>query len=131
MKNKVVVTNLSSTKINTKKIEIYILNIFKVINLENIYLEVYILLPKEMRNLNQIFRNQNKESSVLSFEEPKIPHPYLKYKPLGEIYLSSAQKSNFSYLLIHGLLHLLGYKHGSRMEKEEKRIMEKIQNYIF
>jgi ssRNA-specific RNase YbeY (16S rRNA maturation enzyme) len=29
------------------------------------------------------------------------------------------------FLFIHGCLHLKGFKHSSKMEKEEKRIMNK------
>jgi len=33
------------------------------------------------------------------------------------------------YLFIHGLLHLKGFAHGKKMEKEEEKIRLKFKNY--
>ena len=88
--------------------------------------EVSILLTgdKDIRRLNQEFRSINQPTDVLSFpqnadEDPSIPEEII----LGDIAVSldiaKAQakehgldfKEEIILLLIHGILHLLGYDH--------------------
>ena len=77
------------------------------------------------RKLNAAYRRKDKPTNILSF-------------PLnnnaGEIFIcpSVAKKeaskfgrsySNFlSFLFIHGLMHLKGFRHGSRMEDAERKV---------
>lgn len=71
-----------------------------------------------IRKLNRRYRKKNKTTTVLSFPLSKTS---------GEIFLNSSlvKKADLDYLFIHSVLHLKGYKHGKKMEKEEKRILEK------
>lgn len=79
------------------------------------------------QNLNKQLRGKDKPANVLSFElseesgevtlcletikkeAPKFDHTF---------------KKHVGYLFIHGLFHLKGMDHGSRMEGEERRIMK-------
>ena len=100
--------------------------------------EVSILLTgdKDIRRLNKEFRNIDKPTDVLSFpqdpgEAPSIPGE----KFLGDIAVSleTAEtqtrehglvlKEEIVLLLIHGILHLLGYDH-EISEREEKKNAE-------
>jgi rRNA maturation RNase YbeY len=79
------------------------------------------------RTLNRRYRGKDAPANVLSFSLNKTN---------GEIFitLDKAKKEarhfnkTFSqfigYLFIHGLLHLKGSRHGSKMESAEKRFME-------
>jgi len=93
--------------------------------------EVYLVSNIFMRNLNRRFRKQNKTTNVLAFPFfDNFPTPFGK-KYLGEIYLApdyiKRRGENLAALLIHGLLHLLGYTH----EKSRDRIkMEKIERRL-
>ena len=99
------------------------------------YVEVNVVKSSLMRSLNRRFRGQNKTTNVLSFPAPqKFPKP-LRGAPkfLGEIYLDPVyiknQGENIDYLLIHGLLHLLGFGHERyddriKMERLEKKLLK-------
>jgi len=79
---------------------------------------------KEIHKLNKKHRNVNSPTDILSFPLDKNS---------GEIFICLAQTKkmakefdrsyeNFlAFLFIHGLVHLLGYDHGDKMEKEEKK----------
>lgn len=81
--------------------------------------------PKKIQELNNTYRGKNEPTDVLSF-------PLTENS--GEIFLcpsvarTKAKKFNrkshdhTGFLFIHGLLHLKGMDHGSRMEQEEQAI---------
>lgn len=106
---------------------------------------LFVLTDKEMKALKQVFRRRMgrhgegvrmRSRGVLAFPEPPhFPHPERRGKFLGEIYLNkNVQKQPREEqirLLAHGLLHLLGYRHGrSRdrmsMEGRERRLTEEV-----
>lgn len=119
------------------------LSALKILNKENLAVEIYLADNKTMHLLNKKLRGRDKSANVLSFNEPlNFPHPdSVRFKKIGEIWLNMDNASiNFSSppytisnLLAHSLLHLVGYNHGKkndrmRMEKREKMIIEKIGN---
>jgi probable rRNA maturation factor len=92
---------------------------------------------KEIRTLNHDYRGKNKATNVLSFADDSDMG---KVRHLGDIVLAyetiakeaRAQKKtmnhHLSHLLLHGLLHLLGYDHADegdakRMEKKEIKLL--------
>ncbi|PIR89114.1 MAG: rRNA maturation RNase YbeY [Candidatus Harrisonbacteria bacterium CG10_big_fil_rev_8_21_14_0_10_40_38] len=84
------------------------------------YVEIYLVGNKFM------------EKNVLSFPAPNdVPRPDIKGKMLGEVYLNpiyiKSKKENFKYMLIHGLLHLLGYDH---KRKTDRIVMEQKENEL-
>ncbi len=82
------------------------------------------------KKLNHKYRGKNKETNILSFPLDKKN---------GEIFinlkLAHKQKENFdrklanfvAFLFIHGLTHLKGMQHGSKMEKAEEVIRRKFR----
>ncbi|MCH4248945.1 MAG: rRNA maturation RNase YbeY [Acinetobacter populi] len=89
--------------------------------------------------LNLLYRQKDKPTNVLSFPSdiPAEILPMLDARPLGDlvicipVVLSEAEqqhKSNmdhFSHLLVHGVLHLLGYDHElGEQEAEEMEALE-------
>ena len=97
---------------------------------------------RNMKKLNYSFSGSNKETNVLSF----IPDPNEtdeNNNSVGDIAIcvdvlkKEAKEQNkdfldhFLHLFIHGILHLLGYKHDSdrealKMEQIEKSILSKL-----
>ncbi len=77
-----------------------------------------------MKNLNRKFRHKNRTTDVLTFPaDETYGDPRRKGKPLGDIVISVDQArrqaaeerhsvaTEVRYLLLHGLLHALGYDH--------------------
>ena len=82
--------------------------------------------------------NDFMKKNVMSFPAPKgFPGPDAKGKYLGEIYLNpdyiAKEGEEWAYMLIHGLLHLLGYDHKKkgdiiRMENKERQLLKLLSN---
>ena len=80
------------------------------------------------QKLNRDFRGKNKPTNILSFELGKKS---------GEIFIAPnvvkkqtktfnrSYKNLLAFLFIHGLMHLKGMEHGSKMEKAEEKIRVK------
>ena len=115
-----------------------LLGALEILKKKGVCVEVYFVNGARMRLVNWRFRGKDKSADVLSFKEPAgFPHPESKLKHLGEIYLSPRYvrkevrlaKLSITKLLIHGLLHLLGYNHKKRndrirMEKKERQLLK-------
>lgn len=91
-------------------------------------LSIVFIGDKRSRDLNKKYRAKDKPTNVLSFPISKTS---------GEIFinlrLAKKQAPDFSMspdnfvgkLVIHGMLHLKGFEHGSRMELTEARFVKK------
>jgi len=78
----------------------------------------------EIKKLNQIYRNINKATDILSFPLSKTSGEILicKSEAKKEMVKFGRTYENFlTFLYIHGLVHLKGYDHGSKMEKVEEK----------
>jgi probable rRNA maturation factor len=105
---------------------------------DGFFLEIYLVGNREIRFLNGKFRGKNKVTNVLSFTaSPEFPFVGAdkKLRPLGEIYLApdylEKRGDDPVFLVVHGILHLLGYTHETRrdrirMEKAEDRVFSAI-----
>lgn len=95
----------------------------------------FVFLPAAaMKALNFQYRQKNKPTDVLSFSSVEDDSmgdlvfclPVLKKQ-------AKAQKHSLDhellYMMIHGLLHLLGYDH--ELSKEEEKLMFQIQDSCF
>lgn len=94
---------------------------------------------EEVHTLNLEHRGKNKPTNVLSFPSDEIPGLPDEHQPLGDLALAygtcvrEAEEKGMSaeahtmHLIVHGLLHLLGYDHISESEAE---IMEDLERRI-
>ncbi|MEQ1724252.1 MAG: rRNA maturation RNase YbeY [Pseudobdellovibrio sp.] len=97
-------------------------------------LTIVFLSSSEIKKINNQFRKKNKATDILSFAgmdeeslgELLLCTDVLKMQALSQ---KHSLKNEITYMLIHGLLHLLGYDH-ERSVKEEK-IMFKLQDRCF
>lgn len=86
-------------------------------------LSIVLLEKKRMLQLNRIYRKKDKVANVLSFPIPELG--------LGEVMLCPAEirkdakkygipyTKAMAWMLIHGILHVLGYTHTQMMKKEK------------
>lgn len=110
----------------------------KALRLTDAQCEVYIADDAQMEAVAQKTGHAHHGGiTVLSFPAaPDFPRPDLQgIKDLGEIYINPGyiKKNNedFNAMLIHGLLHLVGYDHNGKhdtlaMEKKEKELLHSI-----
>ena len=122
-------------------------NLIPLIKTEKVVFSVLLAGNRDIKNLNKKFRNKNKTTDVLSFPFYHECELRKKIKKNNDIYLgdvilnyykiNKVKKENFIYefnkLWVHGLLHLIGYKHYKnkdfkKMNKLEIKIINKIQN---
>ena len=89
---------------------------------EEVNVSIAIVEEDEIKKLNRIYRKKDKPTDVLSFEsDSKFIFPDSETKQLGEIVICPSQiieqdETSFYQVFIHGLLHLLGYKHQTQKE---------------
>jgi len=94
---------------------------------------VLVIGKEEIKMLNKIWRKKNEAPDELSFglnsrKNEKFANEYNGVLELGEIVVNIekiSEKKYLSKILVHGLLHLLGYNH-SRIEILEKRIYKNL-----
>ena len=95
---------------------------------KNSCVEVFLLPNSEMRRLKwEHLKKRKKIVDVLAFPEPAgFPQPQSKKKLLGQIYLNgeSFESTRLQFLLVHGILHLLGYRHEKKRDIIEMESLE-------
>ena len=99
---------------------------------------VRIVGESEIQTLNQLYRNKDSATNVLSFPAGDIDGlPDDAAQQMGDIVVCAAVvrdeavrqskplKDHWAHMLVHGALHLLGYDHGEEQEAEEMERLEK------
>jgi probable rRNA maturation factor len=104
-------------------------------------LSIAVVDKKEMEELNSRYRNKQEPTDVLSFD---LSCEFLESKKvmgLGEVVIcpekirENAEKFNIDFkkeltkVLIHGILHLLGYDH-EKSEADAKKMREREEHYL-
>ena len=112
----------------------------------NLYINVILTNPENIRKINKEYRDIDKATDVLSFpmfekdeiEKMKKDGNDIE-EPLGDIVISIQKveeqaeeyghsfERELSYMLIHGFYHLIGYDH---IEEEDKKQMREKEEMI-
>lgn len=95
---------------------------------------------EEIQDLNRRFRGKDAPTNVLSFQaDNEAPQPMEQEFVLGDIILAygviwqeareqdKSIRNHLAHMIVHGLLHLLGYDH---MVEEEAETMEALERKI-
>ena len=105
-----------------------------------LYISITLTNPENIRKINNEFRNIDRETDVLSFPmfekqelDEMIKNKDFKHEDvLGDIVISIKRveeqaeeyghsfEREFSYMLVHGFYHLMGYDH---IKEEDKQVM--------
>ena len=111
----------------------------KTLEMENVLSSNFAIVfidDEKMHELNKNYRGIDRTTDVLSFAFEDNNKICYNIRQLGEIYVSipkmvsqakeygHSEKRELAFLVVHGLLHLLGYDHTLGIE-EEKVMFEK------
>lgn len=108
-------------------------------NLNDVEFNIIFVDNNKIHEINREYRGIDRVTDVISFALEDNLEVELEHRVLGDIYIcverAHEQAEEYghsflreiSFLMIHGLLHLLGYDH---MEKEEEKVMFGLQEEI-
>jgi len=100
----------------------------------------------QIKTLNKKYLHRNRPTDVISFSQIEGEFSHINYHLLGDVVISvetakrQAKEANatlqdeITFLLIHGILHLLGYDHegsakkGRAMRVREKELLSKMKS---
>lgn len=133
-----IVRRTEEKKTSLRKLKKTAQRILELLNRHGSELSLALVENREIQGLNARYRNKNEPADVLSFPSgEKLPQGI---ELLGDVIISVEQaekqarkrrrtlEEEIQSLLIHGILHLLGYDH-ERSEKEAK-IMQRMEKKI-
>ena len=118
--------------------------LLRSLGLPDAELSVLFIGDRAMRALNNTYRGKDTTTDVLSFSLREGGFPHIQPEMLGDIVISlpvaarQAREAGHSLgrelerLLVHGLLHVLGYDHerspqeARRMERKERQLIERL-----
>lgn len=117
-----------------KQLKSWVNSTLKTMRCKNKKILIRIVNKTESQHLNKTYRKKNKPTNVLSFPFENITNETTNF--LGDIVIcapllaaeASAQekpwRAHWAHIVIHGVLHLLGYDH---IKKTEARRMEALE----
>ena len=115
---------------------------------KNLYINIVLTNPQNIRKMNKEYRNIDKETDVLSFpmfeKEELENRQVLNLDILGDIVISIQRvkdqaeeyghsfERELAYMTVHGFYHLMGYDHIEEVDKiimrqKEENILEKLE----
>ena len=129
--------NQKKIKINRRKIRSAILKILKILECADKEISINFVDDAKIKQLNKQYLGKDKATNVLSFSLREDEYGNINPQVLGDIIISveTAQKDavygnltvdqEIDFLIIHGLLHLLGYDHENTNTKETSKMRKK------
>jgi probable rRNA maturation factor len=141
-----------SIRIDRRRIKKAARKILSLLQQPEVELSILFVGNDQIQQLNKAYRGINKPTDILSFDvripvqgsRPLAANQSPQIPVLGDIVISArkadeqAEKTGLGFyeevsrLMIHGILHLLGYEHGSRresvrMETKEQEIFNALK----
>jgi len=135
MKHEILVYNKTRKRVPEKFMKTVVLKALDLLKLKQpVELAVLIVNKEEIKRLNKIWRKVNETPDELSFglnsrQMVKFAKDLHSMLSLGEIIINAekiSDKNRLPKILIHSLLHLLGYSH-EQMEGLENKILKSLE----
>ena len=139
-----ITSNLTKRRLPTAFLATKLEKLLRSLGLPDAELSVLFIGDRAMRTLNHAWRNKDKATDVLSFSLREGRFLHIQPDMLGDIVISvpaaarQADEAGHSLtvelerLLVHGLVHLLGYDHersnkdARSMERKERRLLKRL-----
>ncbi len=130
-------SNHNKIRINTRKLRPVISKIMKILDCADKEISINFVDDAKIKQLNKQYLGRDKATNVLSFSLREDEYGDINPQILGDIVISveTAQKDaaygnltvdqEIDFLIIHGLLHLLGYDHENTTKKETNKMRKK------
>ncbi|MBQ3021028.1 MAG: rRNA maturation RNase YbeY [Bacilli bacterium] len=111
----------------------------KKLKIKDSLFDIIFIDDEKMHEMNKQYRGIDRTTDVLSFALNDNKHIDAIMNSLGDIFISipkmksqaleygHSEKRELSFLVLHGILHLLGYDH---MNEEDEKIMFGLQKEI-
>lgn len=124
-------------KIDKRKIRNTVLKVLKILDCPDKEISLYFVDDEYIKQLNKQYLGKDQATNVLSFSLQEGEYGDINPQILGDIIVSveTAQRDalygklniarEIDFLLIHGILHLLGYNHENTTKKESNKMQQK------
>ena len=125
------INNLTTVSINEEFLKKISEKVLKREKQENKNLSIALVGQGRIRELNKKYRGKNRVTDVLSFPGNGLGEIVIclrEVKKNAKRFGSTFEKE-LARVLIHGILHLLGYNH-EKSEEEAKKMREKEEYYL-
>jgi len=111
------INNTTKTKIPTIKLKRIIERFVLAYKLKDFSVSVAIIGDAKMRALNKLYRGYDKATDVLSFTELNEIIIDIKAIERQARELKKSRDSELFFILVHGLLHLIGYNDNTEAKR--------------
>lgn len=131
MKNTYLITDLVNVDFSYEYLDDVIKKVLKHEHVKNAYFGIIFVDLKETQRINKEYRGIDSVTDVISFAlEDTSDNIQIDMRILGDIYVCIPKmieqantyghsiKRELSFLVVHGLLHLLGYDHMNELDEE-------------
>ena len=132
-----IINNQNKIKIDKRRIRGTVLKILKILNCADKEISLSFVDDENIKQLNKQYLGKDKATNVISFSLREGEYSNINPQILGDIIISveTAQRDaiienltvtqELEFLIIHGILHLLGYNHENTTKKETNKMRQK------
>jgi probable rRNA maturation factor len=134
--------NQNKIKIDKRRIRSTVLRIMRILDCADKEISLSFVDDEKIKELNKEYLGKDKPTNVISFSLREGEYSDINPQIMGDIIISveTAQRDallgnltvsqEIDFLIIHGILHLLGYNHENTTRKETNK-MRKEENDLF
>lgn len=134
--------NQNKIKIDKRRIRSTVPRIMRILDCADKEISLSFVDDEKIKELNKEYLGKDKPTNVISFSLREGEYSDINPQIMGDIIISveTAQRDalwgnltvsqEIDFLIIHGILHLLGYNHENTTRKETNK-MQKKENDLF